>query len=380
MAAMAWCAPGRSLAPPPWRSQQLENRPPARFHHVRAAAGRNFDDQQPMDAEPNCDSDERLRSGPFSFVTDNASSRGSLQMPNEPWQDGNVGVMMSQIKDKGRDFGSFMDVGEFSWFVRETGSKSAKKGTIVFLHGAPSQSYSYRNVMAQMADAGYRCIAPDWLGFGLSQAPQPVFRFSYTEEAYHEELNKVLAQVEVESPFILVTQGFLVGSFGLTWALKNTERVSKLVILNTPLTPSAPLPGLFNQLRLPFLGEFISQDAMMAEKFIEKGSAYVLKVEKADVYRLPYLGSSGPGFALLEAARKVSFPSLMSTISAGFKSWSKPTLVAWGQEDKYLPKTQAMEFEKLNPDVIRTVLMEGAGHMPQEDWPEKVVEALAAFL
>jgi hypothetical protein len=41
-----------------------------------------------------------------------------------------------------------------------------------------------------------------------------------------------------------------VGSYGLTWALKNPSRVSKLVALNTPLTTSTPLPGIFQQLRL----------------------------------------------------------------------------------------------------------------------------------
>ncbi|XP_061354094.1 uncharacterized protein LOC133298775 [Gastrolobium bilobum] len=43
--------------------------------------------------------------------------------------------------------------------------------------------------------------------------------------------------------------GFLVGSYGLTWALKNSSRISKLAILNSPLTVSSVIPGLFQQLR-----------------------------------------------------------------------------------------------------------------------------------
>ena len=49
--------------------------------------------------------------------------------------------------------------------------------------------------------------------------------------------------------FTFVLQGFLVGSYGLTWALKNPSRISKLAILNTPLTASSPVPGLFQKLR-----------------------------------------------------------------------------------------------------------------------------------
>jgi pimeloyl-ACP methyl ester carboxylesterase len=142
------------------------------------------------------------------------------------------------------------------------------------------------------------------------------------------------------------------------------------------------VPGLFNQLRLPLFGEFTCQNAVLAERFIEAGSPYVLKSEKADVYRLPYLSSGAPGFALLEAARKANFRDVLSRISAGFasNSWEKPILLAWGISDKYLPLPIAEEFQKGNPAAIKLEPIEGAGHMPQEDWPEKVVTALRSFL
>ncbi|RZB98082.1 Transposon Ty3-G Gag-Pol polyprotein isoform B [Glycine soja] len=108
---------------------------------------------------------------------------------------------------------------------------------------------------------------------------------------------------------------------------------------------------------------------------------YVLKNEKADVYRLPYLASSGPGFALLEAARKANFKGTFSEIAAGFATdrWDKPILLAWGLSDKYLPQSVAEQFQKGNPAQIQLKLIEGAGHMPQEDWPEKVVDTFRVF-
>lgn len=48
--------------------------------------------------------------------------------------------------------------------------------------------------------------------------------------------------------------------------------------------------------------------------------------------------------------------------------WDIPTLVAWGISDKYLPQSVAEEFKKANPNVVNLKLIEGAGHMPQEDW------------
>ncbi|PKA51476.1 hypothetical protein AXF42_Ash002841 [Apostasia shenzhenica] len=318
---------------------------------------------------------------PFGFVTDNPSSRSAIQLPEIPAEDGNVGQMLYRIEDKGKDYGSYVDSGDLRWFVREIGSSDARRGTIIFVHGAPTQSYSYRGVMSQMSDAGFHCFAPDWIGFGFSDKPQPGYGFSYTEEEFHKEFDNLLDVLNISSPFFLVIQGFLVGSYGLTWALKNSNKVSKIAILNSPLQVSSPLPSLFQQLRIPLFGEFTCQNAVMAERFIEAGSPYVLKLEKADVYRLPYLASSGPGFALLEAARKADFRDVLTRIETGFTSsrWEKPILLAWGASDKYLPLSETETFLNTNPAAIQIKVIQGAGHMPQEDWPEKVVEALRIF-
>jgi len=45
-------------------------------------------------------------------------------------------------------------------------------------------------------------------------------------------------------------------------------------------------------------------------------------------------------------------------------------MLAWGLSDKYLPQSIAEEFQKGNPQNIKLKLIEGAGHMPQEDWWE----------
>ncbi|KAL6844484.1 hypothetical protein ACP4OV_026157 [Aristida adscensionis] len=306
---------------------------------------------------------------PFGFVTDNPSSRSAIQLPAVPAEDGNVGQMLYRIEDKGREFGSYVRSGDLRWFVRETGSSDARRGTIIFIHGAPTQSFSYRTVMSQMADAGYHCFAPDWIGFGFSEMPQPGYGFDYKEEDFHKAFDDLLGTLNITEPFFLVVQGFIVGSYGLTWALKNPSKVLKVAILNSPLTVSSPLPGVLQQLRWPLVGEFNCQNAVLAERFIE-AVKYVLKLEKADVYRLPYLSSGAPGFALLEAARKAKLQDVLSRISAGFSSnsWEKPVLLAWGLSDKYLPLSIAEEFQKGNPDVVKLVPIEGAGHMPQEDW------------
>ncbi|XP_075664931.1 uncharacterized protein LOC142634504 isoform X2 [Castanea sativa] len=85
-------------------------------------------------------------------------------------------------------------------------SAESRHGTIVFLHGAPTQSYSYRVVMSEMSGYGFHCFAPDWIGFGISDKPQPGYGFDYTEKEFHEEFDKLLDVLGVKSPFYLVVQ------------------------------------------------------------------------------------------------------------------------------------------------------------------------------
>ncbi|EES12959.1 hypothetical protein SORBI_3006G238200 [Sorghum bicolor] len=218
-----------------------------RHGHAMVAAGSK--DNGSGTAEGEKGEDDAPAFNPFGFVTDNPSSRSAIQLPAVPAEDGNVGQMLYRIEDKGREYGSYVRAGEFRWFVRETGSPDARRGTIVFLHGAPAQSFSYRVVMAQMADAGYHCYAPDWIGFGFSEMPQPGYGFDFKEDEFHKAFDDLLGTLNITEPFFLVVQGFLVGSYGLTWALNNSSKVLKLAILNSPLTVSSPVPGLFQQLK-----------------------------------------------------------------------------------------------------------------------------------
>ncbi|KAL0903417.1 hypothetical protein M5K25_027793 [Dendrobium thyrsiflorum] len=159
----------------------------------------------------------------------------------------------------------------------------------------PTDPRSPKERAEKMSGAGFHCFAPDWIGFGFSDKPQPGYGFSYTdrvaEEEFHKEFDKLLDMLNINSPFFLVIQGFLVGSYGLTWALRNSDKVSKIAILNSPLSVQSSLPSLFQKLRLinqdqcgfiltssagiPLFGEFTCQNAIMAERFIEAGSPYV---------------------------------------------------------------------------------------------------------
>ena len=94
---------------------------------------------------------------------------------------------------------------------------------IVFLHGNPTSSYLWRNVMPPLADRG-RCVAPDLIGMGDSaKLPRPAI-FSYTYAQHRQYLDASLDAVMPEGQVTLVIHDW--GSaLGFDWARRHTERV-----------------------------------------------------------------------------------------------------------------------------------------------------------
>jgi pimeloyl-ACP methyl ester carboxylesterase len=66
-------------------------------------------------------------------------------------------------------------------------------------------------------------------------------------------------------------------------------------------------------------------------------------------------------------------------IESGFQNWAKPVLVAWGNRDPWLPVALAEQFTHslANAELVK---LDEVGHYPQEDWHEKVNDALLTFL
>ena len=138
-----------------------------------------------------------------------------------------------------------VDTGKLEWFYRKGVPESPNnKPPILLLHGLPSQSYTWLPILNQLADNGFQAIAPDWIGSGLSDKPEKR-DFAYTPQAYLEALTDLINTLKLDRLSIVV-QGYL-ASVGIQYALQNSEKIEKLVILNTPLTPAAKLPWPMTQ-------------------------------------------------------------------------------------------------------------------------------------
>ncbi|KAM3362380.1 hypothetical protein P3S68_017234 [Capsicum galapagoense] len=129
----------------------------------------------------------------------------------------------------------YIEVNGLKLHVAETGSGNSP--VVVFLHGFPEIWYSWRRQMMAVAKAGYRAIAPDFRGYGLSdQPPQP-------EKTTFLDLTKdILALLDA----LNISKVFLVGKdFGTIvisrFVTLYEERVSGFIVMGVPFLPPGPL-------------------------------------------------------------------------------------------------------------------------------------------
>ncbi|MEM6451248.1 MAG: alpha/beta fold hydrolase [Cyanobacteria bacterium P01_D01_bin.105] len=269
------------------------------------------------------------------------------------------------------------EAGQLRWFYREAKPTNDQgKVPVVLLHGLVSQGYSWRAVMGPLAEAGFRSLAPDWIGHGYSAKPDKR-SFAYTPAAFLSAFESWVETMALER-FTLVVQGFL-GSVGLLYAAKHPDTIERLVIVNTPLTSEAKLPFKISKMGLPLIGEVMTQDPLLVDRTLEGAGPYQVSDEALEVYRGPFLKSSDVGRSLLATIRQLKLTQVMADIDKGFADWQRPTLIVWGVSDKWLPVSLAENFAKTLAEVDIKQLYE-TGHYAQEDWAEKVSEAIVPFV
>lgn len=102
-----------------------------------------------------------------------------------------------------------------------------KGETILFVHGTPSWSFDYRNVIKNLKE-NFRCIAINHIGFGLSEKPE---HYDYTTKNHSKTLEKFVLEKQLNN-ITLVVHDFG-GPIGLNFAIQNPEKIKNLVILNS---------------------------------------------------------------------------------------------------------------------------------------------------
>jgi pimeloyl-ACP methyl ester carboxylesterase len=275
-----------------------------------------------------------------------------------------------------------VQAGGFQWFYRQTKINSDKPNDVatqrtplLLLHGLPAHSYTWEKLMTLLAAEDIPSIAPDWIGSGFSAKPDKR-KFAYTPAAYLSALGEFIAAIKLEK-FYLVVQGFL-ASVGIQYALQNSEQIAGLIILNTPITTGAKLPWSMKQMTLPVMGDMMTQDPLLVDRNLEKGSGFVIEDQDLNILRQPFLKSSDVGRALMTTLKKLELDTAIPAIEAGLKDWSQPILIIWGAADAWLDVDEVKKLAATNGE-ITLIELPNAKHYPQEHWASEIAGEIAQF-
>ena len=248
---------------------------------------------------------------------------------------------------------------------------------VVFFHGAPTWSFLWRKVIPPVRDAGYRCIAPDFAGFGRSDKPTDIAWYTY--DRHVKLMARLLEELDVRDATAVVHDWG--GLIGLRLAVEHPARFSRLVIMDTgPATGRQQMSDAWLQFR-----DFVSRTEDLPVGFLVRGGC---KNDPGDeviaAYDAPF-----PDPASKAGAR--AFPLIVPTepdapgavegrrVADALRTDERPTLLLWADSDPVMPFSMAERLaERLNFPAPRPI--ENAGHFLQEDAGEEIGRIIADWL
>lgn len=255
---------------------------------------------------------------------------------------------------------------------------------IVLVHGTPTWSFLYRRLIPPLVAAGHRVIAPDHLGFGLSQkAGDRPTRAGYRPQDHARRLEALLDALQLRDVTLVVHD--FGGPIGLSYAIARPERVARIVILNTWMW------ALDGDVR-------IARGARLASSFIGRwlylglnaSPRWLIPAGFADRARLaPAVHRQYVAPFATPASRMPLWKLAQSLLgeSAWYDSlWGaraslveKPALLLWGVDDPTFGRPYLERWKDALPNAAVAELA-GVGHFVQEEAPQEVANHVLAFL
>jgi pimeloyl-ACP methyl ester carboxylesterase len=268
-----------------------------------------------------------------------------------------------------------------SVFYREAGAPTAP--AVLLLHGFPSSSRMWQRLMPALADR-YHVIAPDYVGFGFSDAPAPGV-FSYTFDNLAAIVAK-LTQALGLTRYVVVMQDYG-GPVGFRLALAHPAQIRALIIQNAAAYDEA-LGPLWDARRAYWADPAAHVETLKAN-FLSFEATRHRHLGKSphperydpDSWTDEFAFLSRPGQADIQAALFYDY----RTNVAAYPSWQAwmreqrpPTLVTWGRSDPSFETPGAEAFRRDLPDAEIHILE--AGHFPMDEAASEIIDLTTGFL
>ncbi len=274
-------------------------------------------------------------------------------------------------------------VGGHKIFYREAGDPA--KPSIVLLHGFPSSSHQYRNLIRDLGDS-YHLIAPDYPGFGSSDFPS-ASEYEYSFDNIAETIDGFLEQRGISS-YTLMIQDYG-APVGLRIAVKHPERVQTLIVQNGNAYEEgineetwAPIISYWAN-RTPEQGETIAKNVFSLEglKWQYTHGTRNPDAILPDNWLLDYANFSRPGQHEMQLGLFYDYRNnvkLYPEWQAYLKTHQPPALIVWAKNDAFFPVPGAEGYKRDLKDVDYNIL--DTGHFALEEDGALIADKIRAFL
>jgi haloalkane dehalogenase len=249
---------------------------------------------------------------------------------------------------------------------------------VVFWHGEPTWSFLWRRVIPPVRDAGFRCVAPDLVGFGRSDKPIDLGWYSY--DRHCEMAAGLVTDLDLrDATFVVHDWG---GPIGLRVATEHADRVSRIVVLDTGLwTGKQKMSDAWWAFR-----NFVERTEDLPISFLVDGATKrALSEEEKAAYDTPF-----PTVQSKAGAR--AFPLLIPQeedapgaaegreVLAALAADERPMLFLWADEDPVLTTEVGERFAAAVGHSGIDHVIPDASHFLQEDQGPLIGEKIASWL
>ncbi len=249
---------------------------------------------------------------------------------------------------------------------------------VVFIHGSPTWSFMYRRMIRDLS-MRHRCIAPDLIGFGLSEKPSG---WSYSPQAQALNISHLLDSLDLQD-ITLVVHDFG-GPIGLSYAIANPPRVRALVIMNSwlwSLSENSHARKIDHRARNP-IGRIMYQANHPVNVEMPRAFADRLKFPDKvhEQYKGPFANSKERGGPHgLAKSILAAGPWYSALLAQREKLQDKQALIIWGLQDPMLGADSLARWRNILPNA-RVEELNNGGHFVAEECPTAVEAAAYMFV
>ena len=248
---------------------------------------------------------------------------------------------------------------------------------VLLLHGNPTWSFYYRNLVRELASQGMRCIAPDHIGMGLSEKPPD---YPYTLASRIADIEALVASLGLKRVHLVVHDWG--GAIGFGFAGRHPEMIGRLVILNTAAFAVNHIPLRIAVCTWPGIGTLLVRGC---NGFARPATSMAMNRRKlmADekaAYLLPYHSWAdrvAVNAFVKDIPQNPTHPSweTLAEVERGLTQFrDRPTLFVWGGRDFCFDLEFLKRWQEILPEA-QCKLIKDAGHYVLED----ALEALPAI-